>query len=238
MSLVEVHLLDGWTELRLNRPERRNALSSQLAEELMGAISTAEAHGPTMVLAANGPVFCAGADLSEGVSLKNDRPSTRIAEALMRSPLFIVAVVESPVYGAGISLIVTCPVVIATKAASLGFPESTHGFFPLGVAPWVDRFVTPRRLVELGMTGGSLNAEDAMKSGLFTELVERDQVTVTVDRWMKLAVTKPAIARQAKQYWNTVLESDDRRGRIKDLESLLADRLTPPSASRSTRTQG
>jgi enoyl-CoA hydratase/carnithine racemase len=152
MSLVEVRIHQGWIEARLNRPDRRNALSSDLADQLVDCIQRAEQHGPGMVLAANGPVFCAGADLKEGMSLDDDRPSNRIVRALLQTPLFVVAAVDAAVYGAGISLLSACPVVLATPAAALGFPESKHGLFPVGVVPWVEALVPRRRLVQMGMT--------------------------------------------------------------------------------------
>jgi enoyl-CoA hydratase len=224
MSLVDLQIREGWVEARLNRPERRNALSSALADELVEGIQRAESYGSGMVLAANGPVFCAGADLSEGLSLDGDRPSTRVTRALLETPLFVVALVEAGVYGAGISIISACPVVVATPGALVGLPESKHGFFPVGVVPWLEARVAPRRLVQLGMTAGSLTAEEAYGLGLFTELVEPADIDQSVERWMTLVRSTPEVALDAKRYWASTFD-DQFHSRVAKLESLLSGRL-------------
>lgn len=237
MSPVEVRTHEGWTEVRLNRPERRNALSSQLADELVDGIGRAERHGPGMVLAANGPVFCAGADLKEGISLDGDRPSTRIVRALVGAKVFVVAAVDAPVYGAGISLLSVCPVVVATPAASLGFPEAKHGLFPVGVVPWVESSVPRRRLVQLGMTSGSISADEAYELGLFTELAGTEDLEASVKRWMALVSADETVASQAKRYWVSAFQDDRFQQRIGDLESMLADRFgSSPQPSTTGRT--
>jgi enoyl-CoA hydratase len=234
MSLVEVRTHQGWIEARLNRPDRRNALSSDLADQLVDCIQRAEEHGPGMVLAANGPVFCAGADLKEGMSLDDGRPSTRIVQALLRTPLFVVVAVEAPVYGAGISLLSACPVVVATPAAALGFPESKHGIFPVGVVPWVEQVVPRRRLIQLGMTAGTLTAHEAYELGLFTELGEPDDLPATVERWMGLVCRDATVASQAKRYWVSAFQDERFQQRINELESMLADRFVSRPESFTT----
>jgi enoyl-CoA hydratase/carnithine racemase len=237
MSLVEVRTHEGWTEVRLNRPERRNALSSELADQLVDGIGRAERHGPGLVLAANGPVFCAGADLKEGISLDSDRSSARIVRALIAARLFVVAAVDAPVYGAGISLLTVCPVVVATAAASLGFPEAKHGFFPVGVAPWVEGSVPRRRLVKLGMTSGSIGANEAYELGLFTELTGTEDFEASIKRWMALVSTDETVAGQAKRYWVSAFQDDGFQQRIGDLESMLADQFgSSPQPSTTGRT--
>jgi enoyl-CoA hydratase len=228
MSLIEMRTHQGWVEARLNRPDRRNALSRDLADQLVDCIEQAEQYGPGMVLAANGPVFCAGADLKEGMSLDSDRPSTRIVRALLRTPVFVVAAVDAAVYGAGISLLSACPVVLATPAAALGFPESKNGLFPVGVLPWVEHSVPRRRLIQLGMTAGNLSAREAFELGLFTELGEPDDLAASAERWMELVRSDATVALQAKRYWTSTLEDERFQQRINELESMLADRLGSP----------
>ena len=234
MSLVEVQTHEGWIEARLNRAARRNALSGELADQLIECIERAEAHGPGMVLAANGPVFCAGADLKEGLSLDGERPSTRVVGALLRTRVFVVAGVDAGVYGAGLSLLAACPVVVGTPRASLNFPESNHGFFPVGVMPWVEGFVPRRRLVQLGMTSGTLTAQEAYDLGLFSELAEPSDLPASMERWMALVCSDPTVAFDAKRYWASAFLDERLEQRIKELESLLADRMLSPDVTTST----
>jgi enoyl-CoA hydratase/carnithine racemase len=221
MATVEAYDHDGWMEIRLNRAEQRNAMSSELADGFVKALGSAETDGSGCVLTANGPVFCAGADLKEGVSLAGDRPSSRMISALLDTPLFVVAAVEGGVYGAGVSLLAACPVVLATGAASLGFPEVRRGFFPLGVAPYVDRGLPRRWLVDQGMTGSSMDAEEAYSFDLFTEVVEKDGLPDRCEEWMALVAANPKAAKQAKEYWTAPLKADAFRRRVDGLEALL-----------------
>lgn len=226
VSLIEVRAGQGWTELRLNRPERRNALSTALAEELCGALQAAGDRGEPVLLGANGPVFCAGADLSEGISRRGDRPSTRVLDALLHSPVLIVAAVSAPVYGAGIALVQACPVVVATSGAALNLPEARHGFFPAGIVPYLEDVVPSRRLLALGMTAGLLSAEEAAGLGLFTELVDEGNLEDRCGYWLELAAREPEVARQAQRYWAERLATPGFRQRIESLENMLITDLS------------
>jgi enoyl-CoA hydratase/carnithine racemase len=221
MSIVEAYHHHGWMDIRLNRAAQRNAMSSELADGFVEALGSAETDASGCVLTADGPVFCAGADLKEGVSLAGDRPSSRMISALLDTPRFVVAVVEGGVYGAGVSLLAACPVVLATAAASVGFPEVNRGFFPVGVAPYVDRGVPRRWLVNLGMNGLSVDADEALRLELFTEIVDKDRLKARCAEWMALVAANPKAAKQAKEYWTSPLRADGFRRRVDGLEALL-----------------
>jgi enoyl-CoA hydratase/carnithine racemase len=230
MATVEAYDHNGWVDIRFNRAEQRNAMSNELADAFVEALGSAEIGASGCVLTANGPVFCAGADLKAGVSLAADRPSSRMISALLDTPLFVVAAVQGGVYGAGVSLLAACPVVLATGAASVGFPEVKQGFFPVGVAPYVDRGTPSRRLVDLGMNGSSMDADEALRSDLFTEIVGSDRLRGRCEEWMALVAANPKAAKQAKEYWTSPLKSDGFRRRIEALEALLEIRV-PTGAS-------
>ena len=223
MALVEERIHDGWTELRLNRPEKRNALSMALADELVAAIGRATSIGPGLVLAANGPVYSAGADLAEGISLSHDRPSRRILDALLATPLFVVAELDGGVYGAGVSLLAACPVIVATSAATFGLPEVRRGFFPVGVAPYLEGAIPRRRLLDLAIHGSAVDAQTALDHGVITSVVERDQLRAASEHWMELVTQQPTVAAQAKRWWSEPLEAPAFRARVADLEALLAE---------------
>ncbi len=175
------------------------------------------------MLAANGPVFCAGADLKEGISLSGERPSSRIIAALLETPLFVVATVEAGVYGSGVSVLATCPVVLATGAARVGFPEIKQGFFPIGVVPYVDHGVPSRRLIDLGMNGSSIDALEAQRFGIFSEVVEEEEGSLQARslKWMELVAAHPQAATQAKAYWTRDLRSENFQRRVQELEALI-----------------
>lgn len=223
MSLVEEIDHGDWVELVLNRSERRNALSGELVDDLIEALHRAEKTVRAAVISARGPVFCAGADLKEGMSLDSRRPSARAFRALAESPLFLVAAITGGVYGAGVQLVATCPVAIGTDRAVFGLPEARHGVFPLGVVPYLEGRIPARRLLTLGLEGGLIDADEAHTAGLLTELVGEDELAERARTWMELAVNRPEVATQAKRWWSDPLLDAGFQRQITSLESLLAE---------------
>jgi methylglutaconyl-CoA hydratase len=222
MSLVEEIDHGGWVELVLNRDQRRNALSGALVDELTAALGRAEKTAQAAVISARGPVFCAGADLTEGMSLDSDRPSSRAFRALAESPLFLVAAITGGVYGAGVQLVAACPVAIGTDRAVFGLPEARRGVFPLGVVPYLEGRVPARRLLSLGLGAGSIDASEALASGLLSELVGADELPGRTQAWMDLALSRPEVAAQAKRWWSDPLLDAGFQQRVSRLESVLA----------------
>jgi len=222
MSLVEEIDHGDWVELVLNRGERRNALSSALADQLVEALDRATKTVRAGGISARGPVFCAGADLKEGMSLDPDRPSSRAFRALAESPLFLVAAIDGGVYGAGVQLVAACPVAIGTPRAVFGLPEARHGVFPLGVVPYLEGRVPARRLLSLGLRADSIEAAEAYACGLLTELVGEDELAARTGAWIDLALGRPEVAAQAKRWWSDPLLDDGFRRRVAGLESLVA----------------
>src|SRR3954452_1953963 len=100
---VDVTLHAGWAEVRLNRPQKRNALSWAVAEQLVTALHQIAADGRSAaVLSANGPVFCAGGDL-EDQKAGRPAPIAEVVHGMGDSGLFLIARVEGPVHGGGIA---------------------------------------------------------------------------------------------------------------------------------------
>jgi enoyl-CoA hydratase/carnithine racemase len=225
MSLVEEIDHGGWVALVLDCSERRNALSSVLVDELIEALGRAEKTARAAVISARGPVFCAGADLKEGMSLDPDRPSSRAFRALADSPLFLAAAITGGVYGAGVQLVAACPVAIGTDRAVFGLPEARHGVFPLGVVPYLEGRVPARRLLTIGMRGGVIDAAEAHACGLLTELVNEHDLPTRITDWMELALSRPEVAAQAKRWWSAPLLDAGFQRRVSDLESMLAHSL-------------
>lgn len=221
-DLVRTEVRDGWGTLTLERSEKRNAISAQLADDFVGALSRLEQSCHVVLLRATGPVFCAGADVSDGVSFDDDRPTNRVVRALVDTPAFVIAVVGAPVFGAGISMLRACPVVLATTEASFGLPERRLGMFPLGVVPYLESAVPRRRLIQLGMEAGALAAEEAHRLGLVTEVVEPGDLRASVDRWLDRTLENPTAARQAAWYWREALRAPEFAARVERLERVLA----------------
>ena len=137
---VLLHWHEGWAEVRLNRPEKRNALSWAFTGRLLEAFGEVAASGRAVaVLAANGPVFCAGGDV-EDQRAGRQAPVAEITHGLADLPLFLVARVEGPVYGGGIAMLTACPVVLCTPNVEFSLPAAgLVGRFPSGFFTYLAR---------------------------------------------------------------------------------------------------
>jgi enoyl-CoA hydratase/carnithine racemase len=220
MSLVEVRVGAGWGEIRLNRPEARNALSQALVSDVATALDRLCRESCLVaVIAANGPVFCAGGDLKE--RLPGPRPSDQLLEALLSTELFVIARVEQPVYGAGVSLVSVCPVILCTPDARFALPEAKQGNFPVPT-PYMELAVPKRRLVELGVRATAISAQEAAAMGLVTTLVPPDRLDDEIDGWVAAVNERPAVARQAREYWQAIFRDEAFRQRDAYMRALVA----------------
>jgi len=167
--------------ITLNRPEARNAVSQQLAEDLEAAIDRLESDTNLWIgiLCGNGTSFCAGADL-KAIAAGSARLSTErggfagIVRRTRTKPL--IAAVEGPAMAGGTEIVLSCDLVVASSVARFGLPEVKRSL----VANAGGLFRLPRALpqnvaMELALTGEDLSAESAHLHGLVNRLVEPGQ---------------------------------------------------------------
>lgn len=171
--------------LTLNRPERRNCLSS----EMMGALHAAfddiagRRDVKVVILAASGPVFCSGHDLKELASLWNAPDGGRTAykavfdqcAALMlriiRLPQPVIAKVQGIATAAGCQLVATCDLAVASSEASFATPGVNIGLFCSTPMVALSRNVSRKPAMEMLLTGEPIPAEEAVRHGLINRAV-------------------------------------------------------------------
>ncbi|HEU4830192.1 MAG TPA: enoyl-CoA hydratase-related protein [Gemmatimonadales bacterium] len=168
--------------LTLDRPEKRNALSSALVESLHAALERADldAEVRVVVVRGSGTDFCAGADLGELLAsadrtlAENEREAMRLGELFIRMrgvPKPVVAVVQGRALAGGAGLALACDLVVAGDDAQIGFPEIRRGFVPAMVMTLLRRAVPEKVAFDLVATGGTLGASVARDLGLFSRVV-------------------------------------------------------------------
>lgn len=179
---LDVRVENGIGHIRLNRPEKRNALDRAMVDELFDAVA---AMGKTtdvraVVAGGNGPAFCAGADLaylqalSEFSIVDNMEDSAALARtlrAIWESPKPVIARVHGPAIAGGCGLATVCDVVVAVESAKFGYTEVGIGFIPAIVMAFLLRKGRQNQTRELLLTGRIVSA---------TEAAERDLVTTVV----------------------------------------------------------
>ena len=167
---------DGVLHLTLNRPEARNAMSLAMVLELRQALGAAEADGSTrvIVLRGAGGHFCAGADLKDMAAararlaedpdaiVKVNESFGELCVAFSNTGLAVVAVVEGTVMGGGFGLACVADVTVAGDSAVFRLPETSLGLVPAQIAPFVVERLGVAEARRLAVTGGRLDAQQAL----------------------------------------------------------------------------
>ncbi|SRR6266567_4064940 len=210
MSFVEVRLEEHVAVVTLNRPEALNAISSEVADELAGAVlqAAAQPEAWVVVLAAGGErAFCVGADLKERNGL-DDRGWMR-NRVLMRSMFDSVRAIPQPTIasvfgfalGGGFELALCCDLIVGAEDAVFGLPEVTVGIVPGGGGTQLlGRKIGQSRAKELVFTGRRITAARADELGLVERVVPRDALaSATMELALDLCRSSPVSVREAKQ---------------------------------------
>lgn len=206
MSLVEVTTLsEGTARLTLTRGAKRNAVNAELAAEFRVAVSGMVSDGVrSAVLAADGPAFCAGADLKElGTS---GHAVDDVVDVLLSSPVHWTAVVRRPAFGAGLAILAACPLVIASEGATFGLPELRAGFFPAALMAGQTSLVGARAAYDLAFSAAPVDATRAREIGLVTQLcADSDADQQAVERAEEIAGRPADAIREGVEQWQALL---------------------------------
>jgi methylglutaconyl-CoA hydratase len=204
-SPLETGREGGVLTLTLNRPDKRNALSSALVEALHGALESADldAEVRVVLLTGAGRDFCAGADLEELLASAAAPVEANEASALRLGGLFtrmrslpkpIVALVRGRALAGGAGLMMACDIVIASAEARVGYPEVLRGFVPAMVMTTLRRHTGEKAALDLVLTGRLLGAEEAQRAGLVSRVVPEDDLEREGHELARLLTGVPASA--------------------------------------------
>jgi len=182
----------GVAVLTLNQPQSRNTLSEAMLEAL-GDAFTAIAHDErvrAVVLAANGPAYCAGHDLKELSRHRSQSDGGRayfkhimtmcstMMQEIVTLPQPVIAAVQGPASAAGCQLVASCDLAIASRAAKFATPGVHIGLFCSTPMVALSRDVSRKHAMEMLLTGDLISAEEAARIGLVNRVVaagrERD----------------------------------------------------------------
>lgn len=179
MLTADIHS-DGIAVLRLDEPERRNALSIAIRDAISDTLEawTTDDRVRVVILAASGPTFCAGFDLKEFAKPELARTirdsSHRYHLAVWRFPKPVIAAIDGPAFGGGFDLALLCDMRIATPNAVFAHPEIKFGAPPLFTPlQWIVGAGIAR---ELCLTGRRVDATEAYRIGLVNAVVDPDHL--------------------------------------------------------------
>jgi enoyl-CoA hydratase/carnithine racemase len=176
----------GVATVRLNRPEKHNALSARLCHELIDALDTLEADDAVSVLILTGvgeKSFCAGADMTEatgrgGTSASDAGAPAQAVARVLRTRKPIIAAVNGYAYGGGAFLAINCDIRIASENASFRFVGASYGLV-VG-AFQLPRIVGAPLAKELIFTARTIDAPEAHRIGLVNHTVPLEKLETTV----------------------------------------------------------
>ena len=200
--MIGVTQVEAVMTIELQRPERRNALNSELVDELREAVLKAS-NGSTraVVLTGQGTVFCAGADLS-GDAFAADYPDRLIElhKVLDAAPIPIIGAINGPAIGAGLQLAMQCDLRVVAPDAFFQFPTSKYG---LALDNWSIRrlssLVGHGRARSMLLTAEKLTADTALQTGMANRLGTLDDAQA----WAaEIAGLAPLAIQHAKRVLN------------------------------------
>lgn len=203
--------------LALDRPERLNAVTAELTDDLVAALRRAASDAArVVVLSGNGRAFCAGHDLKEEPPVESVLQTRARLEAIQdvtrlirESPAPVLAAVQGYALGAGCEFALACDVVVASEDAAFGFPEVSVGLSVTGgISRLLPHLVGWARAKELLLLGERITGAEAARIGMVARAVPADDLaTATGDLAARLADRPPLALSLAKQVLDQGLDA-------------------------------
>src|SRR5687767_15719394 len=194
--MLEVTKHGGVARVTLDRPELRNAFDDALISSLTRTLVEIEKDPSVrvMILAGNGPAFCAGADLNwmkrmagygYGENLADARALAEMLATLDRLPKPTIARVHGPVFAGGTGLVAACDMAVGTPEAKFCLSEAKLGLSPATISPYVMRAMGEREARRYFLTAEVFDAAEALRIGMLSLLVPVQELDANIDSLVK-----------------------------------------------------
>ena len=177
---------DRIATLTFNRPEKRNAISYELIDEMFLALAAVErSDALVLIITGAGTAFCAGMDLdnlraittrSHSQNLGDSQTMAKLFRTIYEFPKPTIAAVNGAAMGGGCGIATLCDFTVASDEAKFGYTEVKIGFLPAIVSTFVIQQVGEKRARDLLMTGRVFSAEEARHLGIVTDVVSGEQL--------------------------------------------------------------
>ena len=200
-QLIELEIADGIATLRLNRPEKRNAMSDEMRSEFIEALEmvTADKSIRALVLTGNGKGFCAGGDIS-GMEKRMKAPAGEIAfngwhrqqrvhhtQSLLHTmPKPVIAAVNGPASGLGADTALACDFIIASEGANFTWSYINRGIIPDGGGMYfLPRRVGLAKAKELIFSGRKVDLDEAAQIGIVDRVTNPETLVADAQAWAR-----------------------------------------------------
>ncbi|GGC50383.1 3-hydroxybutyryl-CoA dehydratase [Siccirubricoccus deserti] len=221
----------GILQVTLNRPERANAFTSTMGEEILQVFQALEAdpaaYRCVVLTGAGNRAFCAGADLKERNGMTDEQFSRqhylfeRMARAVLACPMPLLGAVNGAAFAGGLELALCCDFLYASETARFALTEVTLGIMPgAGGTQNLPRTIGERRAKEVILTGKPFSAQDALAWGMVNKLYPAEEVLAAVlETAQAIAANAPLSVRQAKKSISQGLQMDRASGMLFEIEA-------------------
>jgi methylglutaconyl-CoA hydratase len=200
----------GVATITLNRPEKRNAISFELIDDLLRALDeVSKSEATVLIVTGAGKAFCSGMDLdnlkallgrSPKQNLEDSQTMVQLFRSLYEFPKMTIAAVNGPAIAGGTGLALLCDFTLAVPEAKFGYTEVRIGFVPAIVSTFLLRQVGEKQARDLLLTGRIFGAEEAARMGLVSEVVPAENLLVRASQLALLLMeNSPASLRATKQ---------------------------------------
>jgi methylglutaconyl-CoA hydratase len=180
-STLNLEISRDIATITLDRPEKRNAISAEMMEDILGALGEIESSAARVViLTGTGKAFCSGMDL-EGLkalatqssmdNLEDSRRMARLFRRIWSFPKTTIAAVNGAAIAGGCGLATLCDFTLSVPEAKFGYPEVRIGFIPAIVSVFLTRQISEKYARDLLLTGRIIEAAEAQRLGLVTQIV-------------------------------------------------------------------
>lgn len=211
----ELEVEDRVAHLTLNRPDRRNAFDTELANSVLIHLDNLRrSDAEVLVLRGHGEDFCAGGDLGEmlelgrrGADAYRDYFETLFAipDTLVELPQIVVACVKGVAAGFGLALVLSSDIAVAARSARLGAPELSLGLRPTGVAAAVTRWLPPAVGRSWLLQPYLRSAREARDVGAISMVVDDDEFDREFERVLgRLLEPLPGLMQSTKAFYRQV----------------------------------
>jgi methylglutaconyl-CoA hydratase len=225
----------GVHTITLNRPDIRNAFDDMLIAEIHEAFDAVSRRTDVrcVVLAANGPAFCAGGDLhwmrrmadyTREQNLADAGGLAAMLRAIDQCPHPTLARVQGDVFAGGLGLVSACDMAVCADSATFCLSEVRIGLIPATISPYVVRAIGARASRRYFLTAERFSAAEAHRIGLVHESVPMEQLDTTVQALIKiLLANSPMAVQDAKRLVDSVAGQDINEALIAQTVAGIAD---------------
>jgi len=220
--------------ITMSREDKRNTISPTMMSELLDAFQKYDDDPKITVIILTGSgnkIFCAGADFGESISTNNSLIDRYEGQRKFAELFKLITALKKPLLGringhamgGGLGLVAACDDVVSADDCRFGTPEINVGLFPYIIMATLLRFTSsPKRLLEMMLTGERIKAKDAEQLGIVNHVVPREQLDMKINEIAdKIATKSPAILRLGRRAFYTMRDMEYEKA-LEYLASMLA----------------